>query len=112
MRGSPVTVPNPPARVAHEQRATRAGSFSRTRVLRLLARAYTFCQFVYMALRHKHLKIDQRKLDRAKRLLRLSTEQETVDRALDAVLAEDAIVSAHQKARRVGGVVDPFGQSR
>lgn len=76
------------------------------------AGVYTFWQFVYMPLRHKHLKIDQRKLDRAKRLLRLSTEQETVDRALDAVLAEDAIVSAHQKARRVGGVVDPFEKSR
>lgn len=54
---------------------------------------------MYMALRHKHLKIDQTKLDRAKRLLKLPTEQATIDRALDAVLAEQAIVDAHQKTR-------------
>ena len=35
---------------------------------------------VNMALRHKHLKIDQTKLDRAKRILRLATEQDTIDR--------------------------------
>jgi hypothetical protein len=61
-----------------------------------------------MSVRHKHLKIDQRKLDRAKRILKLSTEQETIDRALDAVLAEEEILRAHRKARSAGGMVDPF----
>lgn len=65
---------------------------------------------MYMSIRHKHLKIDQRKLDRAKRILRLTTEQETIDRALDAVLAEEEILRAHRKARAVGGFVDAFGR--
>jgi hypothetical protein len=65
---------------------------------------------MYMSIRHKHLKIDQRKLDRAKRILRLTTEQETIDRALDAVLAEEEILRAHRKARGVGGFVDAFGR--
>jgi hypothetical protein len=62
-----------------------------------------------MSIRHKHLKIDQRKLDRAKRILRLPTERETIDRALDGVLAEETIVRAHRKVRAVGGLVDAFG---
>jgi hypothetical protein len=61
-----------------------------------------------MARRHKHLKIDQRKLDRAKRLLRAKTEQETVDRALDVLLAEEAILRAHERVRAVGGFEEPF----
>lgn len=73
---------------------------------------YTIDHSVYMSIRHKHLKIDQAKLDRAKKLLRLSTEQETIDKALDAVLAEEIIVRAHAKARRVGGVIDVFGRAR
>lgn len=66
---------------------------------------------MYMALRHKHLKIDQTKLDRAKRLLKLPTEQATIDRALDAVLAEQAIVDAHQKTRGVGGMIEAFEEN-
>jgi hypothetical protein len=68
------------------------------------------CYFVYMALRHKHLKIDQRKLDRAKHLLKLPTEQATIDRALDAVLADELIAKTHKKIRRVGGIEDVFGE--
>jgi hypothetical protein len=62
-----------------------------------------------MALRHKHVKIDQQKLDRAKRLLRLTTEQATIDRALDAILADELIVKVHKNVRGVGGVEDVFG---
>lgn len=69
---------------------------------------YTKCYFVYMSLRNKHLKIDQRKLDRAKRLLKLPTEQATIDRALDAILADESIVRAHRRLRGVGGVVAAF----
>jgi hypothetical protein len=63
-----------------------------------------------MAIRHKHLKLDQAKLDRARKILRLSTEQETVERALDAVLAEDLLLRAHRKVRSVGGIVDAFAE--
>jgi hypothetical protein len=65
-----------------------------------------------MGLRHKHLKIDQRKLDRAKRILRLATEQETIDRALDAILTEAEILRAHRKVRSVGGFADVFGRAK
>ncbi|HYD49007.1 MAG TPA: hypothetical protein VEB21_11695 [Terriglobales bacterium] len=79
---------------------------------RAVAVVYTVWQFMYMSIRHKHLKIDQTKLDRAKRLLRVATEQETIDRALDAILAEEVIVRAHSKARSVGGFVDAFSNER
>jgi len=45
-----------------------------------------------MAIRHKHLKLDQTKIDTARRLLGLSTEQETVEAALDLVIAEEPIL--------------------
>jgi len=62
-----------------------------------------------MAIRHKHLKLDQTKIDTARRLLGLSTEQETVETALDLVIAEEPILRAHRKVKGVGGVVDLFG---
>ena len=53
--------------------------------------------------RHKHLKLDQSKIDRAKKLLGAKTEQETVERALDLVLGEESILKAHRRVRGVGG---------
>lgn len=67
--------------------------------------------FVNMALRHKHLRLDQTKIDRARRLLRAKTEQETLERALDLVLAEEPVLRAHRKVRGVGGFTDVFGKS-
>ena len=64
---------------------------------------------VNMAIRHKHLKLDQTKIDKARRLLGLSTEQETVKTALDLVIAEEPILRAHRKVKGIGGVVDLFG---
>jgi hypothetical protein len=61
-----------------------------------------------MALRRKRLKLDQDKLDRARRLLGVSTEQEAVETALDLLLGEDAILAADRKARGAGGFVDAF----
>ena len=61
-----------------------------------------------MAVRHKHLKLDQRKIDKARRLFGLKTEQETVERALDLVIAEEPILRAHRKVRGTGGVADVF----
>lgn len=68
--------------------------------------------FVNMAIRHKHLKLEQTKLDRAKRLLRAKTEQETVERALDVLLGEEPILRAHRKVKGIGGFVDVFGRAR
>ncbi len=37
---------------------------------------------------HKHFRLDTAKIRRAQRLLKAGTETETIDRALDAVIAE------------------------
>jgi hypothetical protein len=37
---------------------------------------------------HKHFQLDTRKLKRAQRVLRAETETETIERALDVVIAE------------------------
>jgi ribosomal protein S4 len=38
---------------------------------------------------HKHFRLDGRKIKRAQRVLRTGTETETIERALDLVIAED-----------------------
>ena len=55
-----------------------------------------------LALRHKHVQLDQRKLDRARRVLRARTETETLDRALDLVVTEADIDRALRSARGKG----------
>ena len=50
--------------------------------------------------KHKHVVLDQSKLDRARRALNTRTDRETIERALDVVLTDkqlDALL------RRVGG---------
>lgn len=42
-------------------------------------------------LRHKHLQLDQRKLDRAKSLLGAKTETEAIEQALTLVIDETAL---------------------
>jgi hypothetical protein len=39
-------------------------------------------------IRHKHFRLDSRKISRAQKLLRADTETETIERALDLVLSE------------------------
>jgi hypothetical protein len=51
------------------------------------------------AFRHKHLRIDQLKLDEARRVLEAETETETLDRALAVVVSEARIDAA---LRRLG----------
>ena len=58
--------------------------------------------------RHKHLKLDQSKIDRAKKLLGAKTEQETIERALDLVLAEEALLKVHRRLKGVGGFESVF----
>jgi len=66
------------------------------------------CYPVNMAIRHKHLKLDQRKIDQARRMLGARTEQETIDRALDTVLAEARIVRVLRRAGGISGFEDVF----
>lgn len=57
-----------------------------------------------IALRHKRLQLDQRKLDRARRALGARTEAETLDRALDIIVAEADIDRALRSARAKGKI--------
>ncbi|MBI4517162.1 MAG: hypothetical protein HY699_15255 [Deltaproteobacteria bacterium] len=55
------------------------------------------------------VRLSQTKIDRARRILRTKTQRETVERALDLVLAEEAIVRPHRRVKAVGGFTDIFG---
>ena len=63
---------------------------------------FTIASFVNMT-KHKHLKLDQSKIDGAKKLLGAKTEQDTIEQALDLVLGEEPILKAHRRVRAVGG---------
>jgi len=69
---------------------------------------FTIRGFLNMAIRHKHLTLDQGKIDRARRLLRTKSERETVERALDVVLAEEPILRAHRRTKGTGGFIEVF----
>ena len=46
------------------------------------------------SIRHKHIRIDQAKLDKARRVLAAATETEALDRALTLVVSEGDIDAA------------------
>lgn len=50
-----------------------------------------------VAIRHKHLKLDQRKIDQAKKCLGAKTETEAIERALDLLISEETINRALKK---------------
>ena len=52
-----------------------------------------------VALRHKHVQLDQGKLNRARRVLGARTETETLDRALEFVVTEADIDRSLRGAR-------------
>ena len=60
------------------------------------------------SVRHKHIRIDQTKLDKARKLLAAVTETEALDRALSLVVSEADIDSALRKVARKGRVEKIF----
>lgn len=46
-----------------------------------------------LAVKHKHLKLDQRKINFAKRYFGVSSEQEAIDRALSLLMEEQQILT-------------------
>ena len=54
------------------------------------------------AVRHKHLRIDQAKLDKAREVLDAATDTETLDRALTLVVSEAGIDAALRRAAGKG----------
>lgn len=49
--------------------------------------------------RHKHLRLDQSKIDRARKILGASTETEAIEKSLDLVVQEASINSVLRRAR-------------
>jgi hypothetical protein len=60
------------------------------------------------ALRHKHVRIDQIKLDKAKRVLDARTDTEALDRALSLVVSEGEIDAALRGIRGKGKLKKTF----
>lgn len=60
------------------------------------------------SLRHKHLRLNQGKLNRARRILGAKTETETLERALDLVVSEAEIDTVLRKTRGKGRIRKVF----
>ena len=60
------------------------------------------------AIRDKHLKLDQFKLDRARQLLGAKTERETIENALDLLLAEGDLERLLEQLGKKGTVKKVF----
>jgi hypothetical protein len=53
------------------------------------------------SIRHKHLKLDQRKIDFAKRYFGVTSEQEAIDRALSLLMEEQRLVKRLRPLRGI-----------
>jgi len=54
------------------------------------------------SVRHKHIRIDQAKLDKARKVLAAATETEALDRALALVVSEAEVDAALREVSRKG----------
>jgi hypothetical protein len=59
-------------------------------------------------LRHKHVRLDQVKLRKARRILEAATDTETLDRALELVVSEAGIDAVLRGVRGKGGLRKVF----
>ncbi len=53
------------------------------------------------SIRHKHLKLDQRKIDFAKRYFGVTSEQEAIDRALSLLMEEQRLLKRLRPLRGI-----------
>lgn len=60
------------------------------------------------SLRHKHVQLDQRKLNKVRRILGVRTETEALDRALNIVVSESDINTTLRKVRGRGRIRKVF----
>ena len=60
--------------------------------------------------KRKNLVIDQRKLDRAKEVLRAPTETATVDAALDWIAFRGEVLASIDRLRAAGGLAKVFDE--
>jgi hypothetical protein len=56
--------------------------------------------------------VDQRKLDVARRALRVDTETDAIDQALDFVAFREELAKGFAAVRRIGGVDNVFARRR
>ncbi len=56
------------------------------------------------AVRHKHLRLNQRKLERVKSVLGSATETEALEKAMDLVLAEGEILKVLRRVKGKGRI--------
>ena len=61
-------------------------------------------------IRHKHLRLNQGKLERVKSVLRSATETEALESAMDLVLTEAEILKTLRRIRGKGHVKRLFGR--
>ena len=73
--------------------------FTMRDILNIDARAAEEGAMPASTLRHKHVLLDQSKLDRARRILKAKTETEALHRALDIVVGEAEINAALRRVR-------------
>ena len=62
---------------------------------------YTMDVFMSVALKHKHLVLDQRKIDAAKRYFGVASEQEAIDKALSLLIEEHRLSKALQPLKGI-----------
>jgi hypothetical protein len=55
-------------------------------------------------IRHKHLRLNQHKLDRVRKVLRCKSEREAIEGAMDFVLAEDEILKTLRRVKGKGRI--------
>lgn len=60
-----------------------------------------------MSIRRKTYRLDQERLDRAKRILGTRTETETIEQALDLVIFREEVLSSLRNTRGALEVDDP-----
>jgi hypothetical protein len=60
------------------------------------------------AVRHKHLRLNQEKLDRLKLLLGTRSETETLETAMDLLLAEEDIKTTLREVKGIGRIERVF----
>ncbi len=63
------------------------------------------------ALARKNMDMNVDKLERARLILGARTDTETIDRALDAVIAQDAECAALDRLAAAGGIIDIFARA-
>jgi len=61
-----------------------------------------------MTLRHKHIRLDQTKLNQAKRILGTATERETVEQALELIISEEGLDRVLASLRGTGAIKKVF----